>query len=193
MKYNSPDVDIDLQDRAKAIALLGGIPAAIIKDNKASKHNTGMYYISIPTDPMTGIASIDHKAAEERGYFKIDFLNLGIYDHVQDEQHLDLLTQTQPNYARLTTDPEFVSKIIHIGNYYDLLTAMKPTRLAEMAMLLAIIRPGKKHLKFKPWSEVEADVWTHVDDGYSFKKSHSFSYAMAVAVHMNLIEQAENE
>ena len=194
--FKLPDIDIDFKDRQDAVEVLGiqpGIPASIIKDNKVIKHNTGMYYMGIPIDPITGTASIDHKVAEERGYFKLDFLNLGIYENVKSEQHLIELTETQPNYDRLTTDPEFVNKIIHINNYFELLKEMKPTCITEMAMFLAIIRPGKKHLQHKKWSEVEQDVWTTTDDGYTFKKSHATSYAMAVAVHMNIIEELEDE
>jgi hypothetical protein len=162
MKHDLPDIDIDFKNRDDAItALKNGIPASIIRDSKATKHNTGMYYHDIPVDPLTGNASMDHKAAEERGYFKLDFLNLGIYDHVRDEQHLDTLISKEPNWERLTTDAEFVSKIIHINNYFDLLKSMKPTCVTEMAMFLAIIRPGKKHLQNKPWQQVEQDVRNH--------------------------------
>ena len=192
MKYNLPDVDIDFSNRDKAVELLGGIPASIIKDDKATKHNTGMYYHDIPTDPLTGNSSMDHKVAEERGYFKLDFLNLGIYDKVRSEQHLDELIAKIPNWDRLTTDPEFVSKIVHISNYSDLLAAKNPNSVVTMAMFLAIIRPGKRHLRSETWSNISATVWDRDEaDGYTFRKSHATSYAMAVAVHMNLIEEEE--
>ena len=193
MTHNLPDVDIDFANRDKAIELLDGIPASIIRDGKATKHNTGMYYHDIPVDSLTGNASMDHKAAEDRGYFKLDFLNLGIYDDVRDEQHLDELIAKEPNWERLTTDPSFTQSIIHINNYFGLIKYMKPSSVEEMAMFLAIIRPGKKHLQNKPWNEVRLDVWTKTIDKYSFKQSHATSYAMAVVVHMNLIEELEHE
>jgi hypothetical protein len=190
--FNNPDIDIDFGDRDTAIALLGGIPASIIKDNVARKHNTGMYYTAIATDPITGNAALDHKVAEGRGYFKLDFLNLGVYDTVRNEEHLDQLLAKEPNWHRLATDAEFVSKIVHISNYYDLLAEMQPTSITEMAMFLAIIRPGKKHLRHTEWSVVEKTVWDrNENDGYTFRKSHAISYAMAVHVHMSLIEEAE--
>lgn len=193
-KHNLPDIDIDFKDRQQAIdALENGVPAAIIRSSNATKHNTGMYYHEIPVDPLTGHASLDHKAAEERGYFKLDFLNLGIYEQVRNEEHLDALVAREPNWDRLTTDPEFVSKIIHIGNYFELLKEMKPSCVTEMAMFLAIIRPGKKHLQHKSWAKVDQDVWTKTDEGYAFKQSHATSYAMAVVVHMNLIEELEDD
>lgn len=59
-----------------------------------------------------------------------------------------------------------------------------------MAMLLAIIRPAKRHLIGKKWSDVAADVWVKPTNGeYYFKKAHAVSYAHLVAVHMNLLCQ----
>ena len=192
MKYNLPDVDIDFSDRETAIKLLDGTPASIIRDSKAVKHNTGMYYHDIPIDPFTGNASMDHKVAEGRGYFKLDFLNLSVYDKVRNEAHLDELIAKTPNWKRLTTDHEFVSKIVHINNYADLLAAKTPNSIVTMAMFLAIIRPGKRHLRSEPWLNISATVWDRDDtEGYTFRKSHATSYAMAVAVHMNLIEEEE--
>ena len=38
------------------------------------KHNTGVYFQPIPSFPIEGYSTIDHKEAEEMGYFKVDFL-----------------------------------------------------------------------------------------------------------------------
>jgi hypothetical protein len=55
-------------------------------------------------------------------------------------------------------------------------------------MLLAIIRPAKRHLIGLPWSQVAETIWERpADDGYYFKKSHAVAYAHLVAVHMNLL------
>ena len=55
-------------------------------------------------------------------------------------------------------------------------------------MILAMIRPGKRHLVGKSWEEIEADVWIKPqDDIYFFKKSHSYSYAVAIKVQLNLL------
>lgn len=193
-KSSLPDVDIDMKNRQDALEALGGTPASIIKDGKITKHNTGVYYTDIPTDPFTGFAALDYKDAEERGYFKIDFLNLGVYDTIRDEVHLDKLAETEPNWDRLWQDETFVRKLIHISDYFELLERMRPNSIKEMAMFLAIIRPGKKHLKYRRWEDVEIEVWnTDGTEGYVFKKSHATSYAMVVAVNMNLIEEQEHE
>jgi hypothetical protein len=77
-----PDVDIDFFDREQALKLFQHTPASIIKDDIAEKHKTGVYFHSAPQDPITGHCSLDYKRAEERGYFKIDCLNVNIYKDV---------------------------------------------------------------------------------------------------------------
>ena len=53
------------------------------------KHNTGIYPTEIPHNPVDNCATIDYKEADQRGYFKLDFLNVSIYQDVRDEEHLD--------------------------------------------------------------------------------------------------------
>ena len=66
---------------------------------------------------------------------------------------------------------------------------MRPDTIPRMAAFIAIIRPGKAHLQNRPWSEVFESVWDGDDSrGFVFKKSHSLSYSMLVALHMNLID-----
>lgn len=158
------------------------------------KHNTGVYVNQIPVDPLTGIAAIDHKTADARGYFKLDFLNVGVYSSVNSEEHLLRLLETEPPWSRLWTDPEYSKKVIHIGNYYELLHRMMPDSIPRMAMFLSIIRPAKKHLQGLPWAEVAKTVWDKNDEGlYGFKKSHAVSYAALVVVHMNLLAEENDD
>jgi len=56
-----------------------------------------------------------------------------------------------------------------------------------MAMFLALIRPGKRHLVGRTWREIGETVWDGTEEGYSFKRSHSVAYSHLVVVHMNLI------
>jgi hypothetical protein len=67
---------------------------------------------------------------------------------------------------------------------------MKPDSIPRMAAFISIIRPGKAHLQNRPWAEVFESVWDGNDSrGYTFKKAHALSYAMLVALHMNLLNQ----
>jgi len=56
-------------------------------------------------------------------------------------------------------------------------------------MFLAVMRPGKAHLRNRPWTEIAKTVWQRPEnDKYFFKKSHSVSYSHLVVVHMNLLD-----
>jgi DNA polymerase III alpha subunit len=183
-----PDIDIDFADRTKALDVIKHIPAAIVdKDGAFKKHNTGVYCHSIPYNPLTGTASIDYKAAEERGYFKVDFLNVGVYQGVRDDEHLTQLLNTEPLWDLLTED-EFTNNLFHVNGHGSILRKMKPTSIEELAMVLAVIRPAKRHLIGLDWVEVKKEVWQRpAGDEYYFKKSHAHSYAALVVIHMNML------
>ena len=188
MKFTS-DIDIDVADRTQALALLEHTGATIIKDGKITNHNTGVYFTDIPADPFTGRAALDYEAAEERGYFKIDILNVGLYQQIKTEEHLLALMEQEPAWDKLY-DPDFCAKLMHIGAHYDTLIKMPEAvnSIPRLAMFLAVIRPAKRHLIGRNWREVAENVWEKpVDDGYYFKKAHAISYAHLVAVNINLI------
>ena len=194
MKFQS-DIDIDFGDRTRALELLKTTPASILRDGKLIRHNTGVYATDIPVDPFTGIASIDHESAETRGYMKLDFLNVSLYTQIKSEEHLQELIAQEPEWDRLY-DPEFCSKLIHIGNHYETLIKMPEAvnSIPRMAMLLAVIRPAKCHLIGETWANVAKTVWDRPqDDGYFFKKSHSLAYAHLVVVNMNLLSNFTNK
>lgn len=193
MKFKS-DVDIDFGDRQQILDLLPHVPAGIVRDGELIRHNTGVYFTDIPRDPATGTATIDHKVAEDRGYVKLDLLNVGIYSQVKSEQHLEELMQRDPPWDRLY-DPEFCQQVIHIGNHYDTLIKMPEAvnSIERMAMFLAVIRPAKRFLIGVNWREVAQKVWQVPEDGgYYFKKSHSIAYSQLVVVHMNLLADLSN-
>jgi hypothetical protein len=188
------DVDIDFADRQQVLALIRHVGATKI-DNDANPvaHNTGIYATQIPTDPVTNRSSIDYRAAEARGYIKLDFLNVGIYQQVRNEEHLIKLMNTDPPWHRLY-EAEFCGQLIHINNHYDTLIKMPEAvnSIPRLAMFLAIIRPAKRHLIGLPWAEVAKTVWNKPADGsYFFKKAHAISYAHLVLVHMNLADLSD--
>ena len=184
-----PDIDIDFADRTKILEHMDYVDAAIDRNGELVKHNTGVYVTNIGHNPITNMASIDHKKVEELGYIKLDLLNVHVYEDVRDEAHLEALMAKEPNWERLWTDSKFCEQVIHIGGDFKLLGEMKPDSIPRMAMFLSIIRPGKKHLQGEQWDEIAKTVWDKPDEGYYFKKSHSISYAMLVQVHMNLLEE----
>lgn len=188
MKFNS-DVDIDFGNRDEILKFIPHIPAAIRKSETTRKHATGIYVTDIPYDPINDMASIDYNIAEERGYLKLDFLNVHIYNYVRDENHLTQLMK-EPNWDRLK-DKNFVEKLIHMGNQYWTLQKMPEpiNSIPRLAMFLAVIRPGKKHLVGKTYKEISETIWDKGTDGYTFKKAHGIAYSHLVVIHMNLLEE----
>ena len=181
------DVDIDMGNRDDFLKLVNVTPASIEKDGKFTKHNTGVYFQNISKFPLEGYSTIDHKQAEEDGWFKVDFLNNHIYKDVVDEQHLDRLIATEPVWE-LLKHQEVVEQLFHINNHFDIVKQYPPKSLEDLAVILAIIRPGKRHLVGKSWEQIVKDVWIKPNnDTYFFKKSHSYGYALAIIVQLNLI------
>jgi DNA polymerase III alpha subunit len=181
-----PDIDIDFPDRTKILDIILNVPAAI---DATKKHNTGVYCHTIPTNPLTGLASIDYKTAESRGYFKIDFLNVSAYEGVRNEEHLKELVSVEPLWD-LLEQKEFCDMIFHVNGYHELIARLKPRSIEQLAMFLALLRPGKKHLipvcQEKGFDAIKDEIWTKTDE-YSFKKAHAISYSHAIVVQMNCI------
>ncbi len=188
MKFNS-DIDIDFAARDKILSIIEHIPAAMRKVNPIRKHATGIHVTEIPYDSVYDMSSLDYADAEKRGYLKLDFLNVHVYNQVQSEEHLIQLMH-EPNWSNLK-NKDFVEKLIHLNNqYYTLRNMQEPIdSITRLAMFLAIIRPGKKHLIGKSWKEIAKTVWDKDNTGYTFKKSHAIAYAQLVIVHMNLLEE----
>jgi len=182
-----PDIDIDFADRTKALAILKHIDARLDTDKK---HNTGVYCTSIPHNPVTNISTLDYKDAESRGYFKIDFLNVSVYDGVKTKEHLTQLLDKEPIWE-LLEEKDFCDKIFHVNGYHNLISKLKPRSVEQLAMFLALIRPGKKHLipicEKNGFKSIKDDIWQKTEESYFFKKSHATSYACVIVVQMNLI------
>ena len=192
LMINQFDIDLDFPDRMQALSLIRHTPATIVNGDKISKHNSGVYVTSVPTDALSGNASIDYKIAEERGYFKFDFLNLNLYQQIKSEKHLDILMNTEPDWTKLY-DEEFCSKLIHVGNHYNLLLQMNYVvdSIEKMAAFLAVIRPAKRHLLHMSFEEMSETVWDRNVEGYTFRRSHAVAYSTLVVVNMNLLSVAD--
>ena len=186
------DIDIDFGDRDQVLSVIEHIPAAMRKVKPMRKHSTGVHITKIPYDPVNDMAAIDYKEAEERGYFKLDLLNVHVYSSVKSEEHLLQLMQ-EPDWGMLN-DKQVVENLIHLGNHFDTLQRMpEPVNsIPRLAMFLAMIRPAKRHLIGKSWKEVSKTVWDKSGDEYAFKKAHGVAYAHLVVVHMNLLKEELN-
>jgi len=182
-----PDIDIDFADRTLALDKFKHVVASIEDNGTFKKHNTGVFCTSIPYNPLTGLSTIDYKQAEDRGYFKIDFLNVGVYDGVKSKEHLLKLMETEPLWDLLEQD-DFSNLLFHVNGHGSILREMKPKTIEQLAAVLAMIRPAKRYLIGQDWKKVLDEVWARpAGDEYYFKKAHAIAYAHVVVVQMNLI------
>ena len=182
-----PDIDIDFLDRDAALKLFKHTAASRHDNEKLVKHNTGVYMHEVPIDAVSGLCSIPYEQAEEQEFFKIDFLNVGIYKGVRDEEHLVHLMNQEPLWDLLLQD-DFVNLLFHLNGHGDILRRTRPTSVEQLSAVLAMIRPAKRYLIGKEWTKVMKEVWTKPETGdYFFKKSHATAYAVAIVAQMNLI------
>jgi hypothetical protein len=184
----SADIDIDVPDRNRVLALIRHTAASQENNGTVRRHNSGIYVTDVPWDPVNECAALDYELADQRGYFKIDLLNMSVYQQIRDADHYKQLLAQSPDWQRLWTDTAWAQQLVHVGNYTDLLKQMKPDSVPRMAAFISIIRPGKAHLQGRPWDQVFETVWDgDASRGFVFKKSHAVSYAALVSLHMNLL------
>lgn len=181
------DIDIDVADRNKLLRLIKNTPAMMNNKGRKQRHNTGVYFHEVPTDPFTGLATVDYNEAEQLGFFKIDILNVNIYESIKSPAELDELLAMEPMWE-LLEHREVVDQLFHIHSHYDIVKRMQPRSIEQLAAVLAIIRPAKRYLLGKNWDTVFKEVWVRPEgDEYFFKKAHSFSYAVVIVVQLNLL------
>ena len=93
----------------------------------------------------------------------------------------------EPDWDMLK-DPKIVENLFHLNGHYNIVSKLEPKNIEQLAAVLAIIRPAKRHLMHKDWLDILKEVWVRPSDGsYFFKKSHAIAYAHAIVVQLNLI------
>lgn len=196
MTYNIADLDVDLNENTRNDILnkIKHIPASKINEKGIFPHNVGIYFCDIPQDKISGLASIDYKRAEEEfGFYKVDLLHNLTYDKFSSRKEVEDSISKEPNW-NLLKNPLVVEKLPHINNYADLLLKLPLiTSVEELAMFIAIIRPGKKYLidsvLKNGWKSIEDKIWLKEENGFQFKKSHSIAYALSIVCCMNSLEK----
>ena len=181
------DVDIDVANRDKTLEGLSHISAGIMRNGVIEKHPTGVYFQNVPRNPLTNVANIDHRDANNYGYFKIDMLNVNMYSGIRDEAHLTSLLEKEPpwDFFQYT---EITDQLFHLSGHSDLLRKFKPKSADDLAVILAIIRPSKAHLRRESWDNILSEVWVkHENDAYQFRRCHALAYALAIIVNLNLL------
>jgi DNA polymerase III alpha subunit len=146
----------------------------------------------MPRDPLTKLAAIPHEAAEDFGFLKVDFLHLSAYNGFKSREEIERLVALEPNWSLLQLTSTH-GKLFQLSKHGDMLKAVKPSSVEELADCMALIRPGKKaFLGLYTKERAAARVLLYAKDpesGYAFKKSHALAYALVVVLQLHQIEQ----
>lgn len=187
MAIVTTDIDIDFADPRKALEGLSHIPAMMKnKKGESQRHPSGVYFQNVPKDPLNGMCSLEYDQATELGYFKIDFLSNSLYEGVRDEDHLSQLLDTEPDWS-LLSHQEIVADLAHIHNHFGVVQAIHPESIEDLAVVLALMRPGKRHLLGRSRAEIDLEIWDQSEEGFTFKRAHAIAYAASIVVQLNLI------
>ena len=190
------DVDIDLPT---AFDPLDYFPEAVrasrVENGKLLKHAAGAYFQAIPKDKLTDFAAIPYKEAEELGYFKIDFLHIGLADTFaevfENKQQIRTLLNKDPDWTLLQS-PTVVTQLFQLHSHYDLVARVRPESVMEIADCIALIRPGKRYLLdsyIKDRNAIRTELYRKTDDGKPYyKKPHAVAYALIIVLQLHLIK-----
>lgn len=181
-----PDVDIDFANRDKALANTWHVPATLIDaQGNRSLHKTGVYFQDVPVNPLEDQCVYSTTQASEYGYFKFDLLNLNIYRDIRDEKHLDDLLSREVVWE-LLEDRGIVDMLGHIKGHFDIVDKIKPKSIVDLAICIALIRPGKRYLLSKDIKTIRDRIWLF-EEKYYYKKSHAIAYASSIVVQLNML------
>lgn len=183
------DIDIDVSDNKLAREVLNATRASIVENSELKPHIVGLYFQDIPKDHLTGLAAIPYDHAEEFGYFKVDVLNLSFLENFTNKNQIRTLLKKEPNWKLLTND-NIIPKLFHLARHGEVLKRVRPKSIQEVADVLALIRPNKKHLidKYVQNKEsVRKELYKKVDAS-DLRKSHAIPYAQVIALQLHLLE-----
>ena len=186
------DIDIDFPTNFDPLDYFNeAVRASMVKNNELVKHPAGAYFQNMATDKITNLAAIPYKEAEDVGYFKVDFLHLSLLDYFGSKEEIRKLIKVEPDWMLLRS-AVVVAKLSHIHRYYDLVDKVRPESVQELADVLALIRPSKKHLVdfyLKDKEGARLVLYSKpTDNGYYFKRGHALAYALNIVLQLHLIK-----
>lgn len=190
------DIDIDVRDNKQLFQLLEKyiVRASTIENDELKPHLVGVYFQTIPVDHMSGLSAIPYGAAEEWGYKKVDILNLNLLNQIQSREDINKMLDEEPDWTMLGCR-ETVSKLFHISKHYETISKIRPKSVEDLADVLALIRPNKKHLidKYLEDKALVRKILYDKVDASDMRKSHAISYALNIVLQMNLLRREQDE
>lgn len=188
------DVDVDVPTNFDSMKLFPQwTRASVVRDGKLTPHPCGVYPQAIARDPYTGFAAIPYAEAEELGFLKVDMLHVSAYNQFKSRSEIEELLKLEPNWSLLKLQSTW-PKLFQLSKHGEMLQQIAPKNLEELADCMALIRPGKKTLLglyLKARSQARLALFSKDENGYAFKKSHAYAYAMVVVLQLHLIERGK--
>lgn len=163
----------------------------MLRNNELAPHPCGVYLQAVPKDPLTNLAAAPFELAEELECFKLDFLHLGVYDSFTSRAEIKRLIAIEPDWNLLLI-PSVVQGLFQLAKHADILSAVKPTSIIELADCNALIRPDKRYLlqyylKDRRSARKLLYLKEEGSTGYGFKKAHAVAYALVIVLQLHLI------
>jgi DNA polymerase III alpha subunit len=184
------DIDIDLRPDFNPDEFFDVRYASMDEDGEIRKHPAGVYFQEIPVDKITGLAAIPYKQSEEMGYTKLDFLHLSILKDFSSKEQIRELLEKEPDWSLLKNE-KVVSNLFHIGNHYGVVNRVNPQSVLELSDILALIRPGKRHLLddyLESPENIRPELYTKKINS-DMRKSHTIPYALLIVLQLHLVKQ----
>lgn len=189
-----PDVDIDVVSTIDRT--LFGVRAINYDEStqRILQHNSGIYFKNsgIPVDKETGNAAISFDEAQTLGFMKVDLLSNTVYDGFTSKKEVLDAFNAPTDWEKLE-NADYVAKLPHLYNHVDIVLELHPQSLEDLADVLALIRPGKKHLLLdykQDKGRTRDRLYVKTDEAVYFKKSHAYAYAAMLICYMNKKEAA---
>lgn len=186
------DIDIDLRPDFDPDKIFKVVHASMNESGKLRKHPAGVYYQSVPVDSETNLSAIPYKEAEDVGFFKIDLLHLNLLTKFKSKAQMRSLIKQEPDWTLLESE-KIVKGLFHIGNHFDIIEKVRPTSVAQLSDILALIRPGKRNLLdeyVKNPDAIRPELYTKRINS-DMRKSHTIPYALLIVLQLHLIGQPD--
>lgn len=185
------DIDIDLPAHVDK-SVFGVRAIQYLPEKKSIKPHPSGYYISgeMPKDPFTGMATVDYEDAQLLGLTKVDLLTNTAMSLFSDKADYLRCLSMEPRWDQLL-NPEVTSQLPHLANHHDVLAEVRPTSIAELADVLAMIRPSKRHwvssYRANPFF-ARQQLYVKPKEGMYFKRSHAIAYAQMIVAVLNKLD-----
>lgn len=178
------DIDIDIKPRTPREKY--GVRGMIYDETECriQPHPSAVYLEDVPVDSVTGNCAFDYEFGDSLGFMKVDLLNNSAYSKFTSKDEVLRAVENFDDW-RSFDDPDIVANLPHLGKHVETVRRIKPRSINDLADVLALIRPGKKHLLEaylkNPEKVRSRSLYTRASNGMMyFKKSHAVSYAMMI-------------